>query len=233
MAYQKKTCRCNETQFVAKKNWNVLSYDFVSDDGVVPSSCTIRLCDVDPLTGEKIADLTVFSGYYEAVNQEVRTNLKQIRPERTKKEIAARKRAGEEYAAIFEQKYGYRPSRDDITLYLDEKEGPRSLLSYDATVNENGESYLESVGAFSNPFQDPFEDKIPVELRALRDVAASLSGRLADVYSALLARYDEDEEKVKFIDLAEKWNVSPAQITKDIKKIGNLVKAKAAELSEE
>ena len=139
MAVRNKACCCCETRYVAKKDYTVLRYDFVSGDGMVPSSCVIHLGDSDLRTGERITDLTVFVGYYELVNREVRSNLKQIRPERTRREIAARKRAGGEYAAGFEQMYGYCPGKDAVQVYLDNLEGPRCNVSYDESLNDDGD----------------------------------------------------------------------------------------------
>ena len=43
---------CNETRFTNGKDRNRIVYQFVADDGVTPSTCTIRIGDKDPLTGE-------------------------------------------------------------------------------------------------------------------------------------------------------------------------------------
>ena len=49
----------------------------------------------------------------------------------------------------------------------------------------------------------------------------------------LLGKKDENGSKVKLKDLADKWDVSPAMITKDKALIFDLVRKKAAELAEE
>ena len=230
----KKVNRCNETKYYSKKEWESITYNYVTEDDNTPSSCTIRLGDVDPMTGEKIADMTIFAGYYEQVNREVRSNLDQIRIEKNKKEREETKKMEAILADQFERDHGCRPNKDQLKLELEKVEGkPYILRSTDTMINEEGESALESWLSYSEPFRDPFEDDLPTEFQALRSVASSLTGRLQDVYRAMISRYDPDVQTVRFVTLAKKWNVSPAQITKDIKKIGNLVRAKAAELSEE
>ena len=228
-----KAIRCNDLQVVPKKDWGSLQFDFVSDDGLTPSSVTIRVGDIDPLTGEPV-DMTVLSRYYEQVNREVRTNLSQIRREKTKKE---RQQSSELKAALadkFEKEHGYRPNQDNLQLLVEEVEGsPYFAVPYDALRNENGESGIESWAPFSVPFEDPFEDDLPVEMRALREVGSSLTGRLRDVFDVLLGKTDDNGNKVKLKDLADKWDVCPAMITGYKAQIFDLVRKKAAELAEE
>ena len=60
----------------------------------------------------------------------------------------------------------------------------------------------------------------------LREVASSLSGRLADVYEALLVKYAGGKEKISMTDLARKWGVSVTQICKDREKVIQLIREK-------
>ncbi len=229
----KKGIRCNDLQVVPKKDWGSIQYDFVSDDGLTPSSVTIRVGDVDPLTGE-VVDLTLLSKYHKYVNREVRSNLGQIRLEKTKKELQKTRELKAALADQFEKDHGYRPNRDNLQLELEKVEGsPYFAVPYDALRNEDGESGIESWTPFSCPFEDPFEDDLPVEMRALREVGLSLTGRLRDVFDALLGKTDENGNKVKLKDLADKWDVSPATITMYKKQIFELVRKRAAELTEE
>lgn len=229
----KKVIRCNDLQVVPKKDWDTIQFDFVSDDGLTPSSVTIRVGDVDPLTGE-VVDLTLLSKYHKYVNREVRSNLGQIRLEKTKKELQKTRELKAALADQFEKDHGYRPNRDNLQLELEKVEGsPYFAVPYDALRNEDGESGIESWAPFSCPFEDPFEDDLPVEMRALREVGLSLTGRLRDVFDVLLGKTDDNGNKVKLKDLADKWSVSSAMITKDKALIFDLVRKKAAELAEE
>lgn len=224
---------CMIRKVVPKKDWGTIQFDFVSDDGLTPSSVTIRAGDVDPLTGE-VVDLILLRKYHGYVNREVRTNLGQIRLEKTRKELQKTRELKAALADQFEKDHGYRPNRDNLQLELEKVEGsPYFAVPYDALRNEDGESGIESWAPFSCDFDDPFEDDLPVEMRALREVGLSLTGRLRDVFDVLLGKTDDNGNKVKLKDLADKWSVSSAMITKDKALIFDLVRKKAAELAEE
>ena len=59
---------------------------------------------------------------------------------------------------------------------------------------------------------------------ALREFAQCLSGRLLDVYRMMLERVDAGSEQPLLVSLAAKWNISPAQITRDQEKIRNMIR---------
>ena len=223
----------HETRYVAKKDWNVLRYDFVAGDGLVPSSCEIRLGDPDPLTGEPITDMTVFASYYRLVNQEVRSNLDQIRIEKTKKERRETNELKARLAADFEKKYGYRPNEDNLRLLVEEVQGsPYILVPIDAIVNEEDDSSgIEDWAAYSVPFDDPFEDDESLEIRAMREVGRSLTGKAKVLFDLMYARFDAGAEKIKRVDLADELGVSPAAVTKALAKIAAMIRAKTAELA--
>ena len=235
MEARKNGIPAHDTRYVAKKNWNVLRYDFVSDDGLVPSSCEIRLGDPDPMTGEPITDMTVFSSYYRLVNQEVRTNLDQIRIEKTKKERRKTNELKARLAADFEKEYGYAPNEDNLRHLAEEVEGsPYILVPIDAIVNEEDDSSgVQDWTAYSVPFDDPYEDDESLEIRAMREVGRSLTGRMKVLFDLMYEKFDAGAEKVKRVDLADELGVSPAAITKALAKIAALINAKTAELAAE
>ncbi len=72
-----------------------------------------------------------------------------------------------------------------------------------------------------------------VELQALREVGAALTGRKAEVYEAMLQREAGGKERLRFVDIAHKWNVSLKQITKDQEKIAAMVRKRAEEIRRE
>lgn len=86
MDKMKKGIRCNETRFTNRDKRDRIRFEFVSDDEVTPSSCTVCVGDIDPMTGEKITDLTFFREYYRVVDHEVRENLKANRRKRSSEE---------------------------------------------------------------------------------------------------------------------------------------------------
>lgn len=235
MEARKNGISAHDTRYVAKNDWNVLRYDFVTGDGSIPSSCEIRLGDPDPMTGETITDMTVFSSYYRLVNQEVRSNLDQIRIEKTKKERRKTNELKARLAVDFEKKYGYRPNEDTLRLLAEEVEGaPYILVPIDAIINEEDDSSgLQDWAAYSVPFDDPFEDDEPLEIRAMREVGSSLTGRMKVLFDLMYARFDAGAEKIKRVDLADELGVSPAAVTKALAKIAALIRAKTAELAAE
>ena len=83
--------------------------------------------------------------------------------------------------------------------------------------------------SFSVPAFDPFAEDEPEEILRLREVGASLTGRLADVYEALLVKYAGGKEKITFTALAEKWGVSVTQIGFDRDKIFRMIRKAIAE----
>ena len=79
-------------------------------------------------------------------------------------------------------------------------------------------------------YTEKIDDDIPTELQALQEVAASLTGRLAEVYEAMIQRAAGGQKRVRFSEIAGKWGVSPVQITKDQKRIMEMVRRRADEL---
>ena len=77
------------------------------------------------------------------------------------------------------------------------------------------------------------EVEIPLQLQALREVAASLTGRRAEVYEAMILRAAGGKERIRFSEIARKWGVSPKQITKDQEKIMEMVRRRAAVIRDE
>ncbi len=113
----------------------------------------------------------------------------------------------------------------DHQLYVNNKEF-RNTVSYDTFTNEEGESNMERKICFSIPAEDPFGENEPEAILRLREVASSLSGRLADVYEALLVKYAGGKEKISMTDLARKWGVSVTQICKDREKVIRMIREK-------
>ena len=166
----KKGIRCNETHFTNGEVRNQISFEFVSDDGLTPSSCTVRLGDIDPVTGKPITDLTFFREYYRVVDHQVHKNLAAERVPFLPGEKNRREAEKERFVAEFEEKWGYRPSKDNVLYHLDqmdEERWNRSLQSY--VSDDTGESTLDYHAEFSAPARMDLEET--VEMQALREVA--------------------------------------------------------------
>ena len=227
----KKGLRCNETWYVDGINRDRIRYEFVTEDGVTPSSCMIRLGDTDPRTGEKITDLTFFREYHKLVDHQVMKNNDAMRPGYTSAEKARRMQRKEAIIATFAAEHGYAPSTSDVLWWLEEEEPERYNLPLDCLVDEeDGSDDLNRHAAFSIPLE---EEEESAGLQALREVAAELTRRKAEVYEAMIQRAAGGQVRVRFSEIARKWGVSPKQINKDQEKIKEMVRKRARELMEE
>lgn len=228
----KKGIRCNDTRFTNGEDRNQIRYQFLSDDGVTPSSCTVRLGDIDAVTGEPVTNVSFFREYYRVADHQVHKNLYAEKRELTPAEKAWREREKQAFITEFTERWGYAPSRDDILYHLEQIEEERYHLSKELFVNK--------VTGFSNAdwhtelsYTDSMDEDVPPELLALQEVAASLTGRLAEVYEAMIQRAAGEQERVRFSEIADKWGVNPVQITKDQKRIMEMVRRRAAQIRSE
>lgn len=226
----KKGVRCNETRNDSRQNRDRIRYEFLSDDGITPSSCTVRLGDVDTVTGEAVTDVTVFLEYHRLKDAQVRQNLKAMRPEYTEEEMVRRKETREAISEDFRRRWGYAPSRDDVVYLMEEPE--RWNLSVSVMVNEDGKDHSSRHTELSEPAVMDEEEET-VEMQALREVAVSLTGRKAEVYEAMIQRAAGGRERLRFSDIARKWGVAPKQITMDQERIMEMVRKRAEELRKE
>ena len=226
----KKGIRCNEVRFTNKDKRDRIKFQFVSDDGNTPSSCTVCVGDIDPITGEKITDVTFFREYYRVVDHQVRENLKAERRRQTPEEIARKEKEKETYIRMFVKQWGYTPSRDDVLYHLEQMENEGYHLS--AMVFEDDETG-ENIMDRQSEFCAEMEEEESTQFQALREVAGELTGRKAEVFEAMLQRAAGGKERLRFSDIARRWGVAPKQITKDQVKIKDMIKKKLFELQME
>ena len=228
----KKGIRCNDTHFTNGEDRNRIIFEFVSDDGITPSSCTVRLGDIDPVTGRPITDLTFFREYYRVVDHQVHKNLAAERVRLLPGEKTRRDAEKERFIAEFEEMWGYRPTKDNVLYHLDqldEERWNRSLQTY--VSDDTGESTLDYHSEFSAPAE--MDQAETVEMQALREVAQSLSGRKAEVYDAMIQRAAGGKVRIRFVDIANKWGVAKQQIEKDRRRIMEMVRMRAEEIRKE
>ena len=166
---------CNEYRFTSKAMKNQIVFRFVTNDSITPSSYTVKIGDIDPMTGKPITDPEIFMEYYRLA---------------------------------------------DHQIYVQNKES-NDLLYLDGILNDEGETKSEK--QFSAPEVNPFED-VPEMILRLREVAASLSGRQADIYKALLMKYSGGKEKITMSDLAKKWGVSVTRLCQERDRIIKMIR---------
>ena len=220
----KKNIPCNNTRRTNKKDQNRIVFEFVTEDNITASSCTVRIGDKDPMTGETITNMEFYlKEYYKLDEHQVRKNVENIRapyPEKLKEE---RERLKQKYIREFKQDHGYLPSKDDIRFYLEQKMPENYQMSYDAVRHEDGEPVYECGEEFLYKDEDPFECDLPDCIEALRETISVLPDRLKDVYAAMLQRTAGGAGRITFTDIAKRYNVSPNQIKKDRQKIEKII----------
>jgi len=212
---------CMERQiFILDKCFSTL----LAEDGNTPSSCTVHIGDIDPATGKPITDMTFFKEYYKMIDHEIYTYWKDRRPTLTPEEKKQREEKKARITISFEQQYGYRPSNPDLQWLTGEYIPERYSASIEWYRDQEGNPEDDRIAELGIPFEDPFGENEPEDIRRLREITSSLNGRLADVYEALLVKYAGGKEKLSMKAIAEKWGVSTAQIYKDKDKIIQMIR---------
>ena len=178
---------CNEYYHTVKAKKDRIIYRFVTQDSNTPSSCAIRLGDMDPLTGEPISDIELFMEYHRMADHEI---------------------------------------------YVQGKE-TQNRLSLDGLTFDNGDDQKDHKTSFSTPAVNLFDDDLPEDILCLMEIARSLTGRLADVYDALLVSYAGGKEKLSMRKIADKWNVHISQVYKDKDKIIRMIRKAVEETRKE
>ena len=230
----KKGIRCNDTHFTNGTDRIRIDFRFLSDDRNTPSSCSVRLGTIDPLTGDPISNVSFFSEYYKLVDHQVRKNLYTQRREYTPAEKIRRQKEKEAYIEEFTKRWGYPPSKDNVLYHLEQVEEETYHLPLSVFTNgETGFSTLDCKKDASFSYLAEMDEDVPLRLQALRDVAATLTGRQAEVYEAMIQRAAGGQERLRFSDIAKKWGVAPKQITMDQQRIMEKVRKRAEELSRE
>ena len=76
-----------------KRYQNRIVFEFVTEDGNTPSTCTVRIGDKDPLTGEVITDMEFYlKEYYKVDERQVYVNVKNTRAPSTKAQLEEREK---------------------------------------------------------------------------------------------------------------------------------------------
>ncbi len=213
----------NETHYTPKAERDHLTFQFVTDDGNTASSFTVKIGDIDPVTGEKITNLDFFHTYYRHIDSEIYTNLKNMRPEYTDDQKAWRREEARRYAARFREEHGYAPTRDNILWHLEQKEKQRYNLYYDSLTGEDGDSLTDCMPDFGRRDENPFDTDLPEDVFKLKELAGTLTDRQQDVLEAMLTNIAGGKTKITNTALANRWGVCEKMIRKEqaaiIKKI--------------
>ncbi len=223
---------CNETRHTIKARKSRITFRFVTNDGNTPSACTVGIGDTDPITGETITDMTFFREYYRMEDHDIYSYWKSMKPPLTPTEKEQHNEKKARIAADFEKQYGYRPSNADLRWITDDFMPERFTVSIERFRDEEDNPECDRIKGLGIPSEDPFAEDEPEDILRLREAASSLTGRLANVYEALLVKYAGGKEKITMTSLARKWGVSIQQIYKDRDRIIRMIR-KAVTASQE
>ena len=216
---------CNERIFIGLKGQDRITYTFVTDNEITPSSVTIRCGDRDPMTGRDIPEIC-FREYHRIRNREIYHNSKAERSPFTAKEKEERNRERRHIAETFRKEHGYMPGEDTVEYLLEKKWGCRYNIHLEAVRDEYGDSMAECCLPMEDPAaQEEFIGNETDEILMLREFASSLRGRLLDVYRMMLEKAAGGAGGRLGKDLAKKWGISPSMIVKDERKIIRMLKA--------
>ena len=222
---------CNQTRFTNGKDRNRIVYQFLSNDGVTPSACTVRIDSKDPRTGKPIVDMNFYlREYYKEEDRQIHKNIEAILRPFTEEEKAWCRKAAKAFIRKFEQENGYRPSEDSIRYHLERVIAENYHLYLDQIKNCNGEPVDEFANEFMKNDEDPFGTDLPDDIYALREIANSLTGRLRAVYEAMLQHAAGGAGRITFTEVAREWHVSYNQVMKDSKTIEKLIREKIGAL---
>lgn len=220
---------CFEYNEIGPKGQMKIDFRFVSGDGETASSCTVALGDPDPMTGERITDVTFFREYHLLRNREIYYNKKAVAAPWTSREKETRNALRERIASDFEAEHGYAPDKGTLDWLLGEQMPKRYCLQMDSLVNEEGESCVESMMAFSDPSAENAYREVEEEGHTLDDFERTLTPIQQDVFRMLRMKSEGICVHGMGLKLAEKWGVHKSDISKTKLAIGKKLRKWLAE----
>ena len=243
---KKQEIRCIETRFTNVKQRDRIWFNFVTGDDIEPplypdkpgeepirSVCVVKVGDIDLLSGQMITQ-ELLDAYYKLEDAQIRKNLNYQRYEFTKEEQAGRRKIKKKYMAEFREGHGHFPSEDDVKFYMEMHEPERwNILISTLVEKEDKDDMTDREKKLSIPLVKMDSEENSAEMRAMQEVAASLTGRLEVVWEAMLQRAAGGTERLRFKDLADMWDVSQERVSQYRKRIERMIKKRAEELRKE
>ena len=212
---------CNDRNFTAPAAQDRITWTFASDDGETPHGCCIRAGDPDPLSGEAVSEAWIKT-YHRIRNREVYRNLKAERIPWTGREKALRLSERAAIAREFTLEYGYEPDSETVGYLLEERWGNRYHFHADLFSGTDGPRSLLTLA--DEQAQQAFPGNLPNDVCILCEFASALTGRLRDVYRLMLEKASGGAGAVLGKEIAEKWHVSPAMISKDQVRLRKMIR---------
>lgn len=215
---------CNETRHTLKADRDRINFRFVTDDRNTPSGCTVRIGDTDPLTGERITEMTFMREYYKLVDHEIYTYWKDRHTALTSAEKKQREERKAAFLADFENRFGYRPSEADLRWMTDDFMPERYSASVEWYRDQEGNPESDRIAGLGIPCADIYGENEPEDVCQLKEVASGLTGLQADLYEWLLVKYAGGEVKLSMKDIADKWDISLSQAYEEKNEIIRIIR---------
>ena len=219
----KKGISCFDYSEIGPKGQNRINFHFVTDSGEVESSCSVSLGDIDPMTGERITDLTFFREYHLLRNRQIYYNKKAVSAPLSGKEKEIRQALRQKIASDFVREYGYMPDNSTLNWLLHEKYPRQYRLELDSFYNDEGEFWGDCVAEFADPAAEKTFREVEEEGHTLDDFEQTLSPFLQDIFRMLRQESEGINVRGMGKQLAEKWGVDKSYISRMKLKIGKLL----------
>lgn len=212
---------CFEYSEIGPKGQNRIDFRFVTGDEEIASHVRVSLGDTDPLTGEKIIDVTIFQEYRRMHNQEVYGNKKAVVPPLSAREKEARCELRNRIAAKFRQEFGYMPDKGTLKWLLSEQAPREYRLEIDSFVTEEGDSWADCVAAFADPSaEEAFREAENNGENLLESFAETLDERELEMFRLLQMKADGCDMHGMICHLAAKWGMEQYKVSRMKARIG-------------
>lgn len=217
----KKGLPCFTYSEIGPKGQNRIDFRFVAGDDEIASRVRVSLGDIDPLTGEKIVDVTIFREYRRMHNQEVYGNKKAVAAPLSGREKENRRELQSRIAEKFKAEFGYEPDKGTLR-YLLAWQAPRQYrVEIDSFVTKEGDSWADCVAAFADPSAEAaFREAENGGEDLLEAFAETLNARELEMFRLLQMKADGCDMRGMINHLAEKWGMEQYKVSRMKARIG-------------
>ncbi len=215
---------CFDYTEIGPKGQDKITFQFVTGERNIPASAKVTLGDTDPMTGEKVTDVTFFREYHLQRNREIYYNKKAVACQLTGKEKEERQAIRTQIEEEIREKYGYAPDRGTLKWLVNERMPKQYRLEIDSFRDDEGASLTERMPEFADKEAEKDFQAIENEGHTLDDFEETLSPIQRDVFNLLRMQSEGINVRGMGKQLAEKWHVDKSDISKTKQQIGKLLK---------
>ena len=209
---------CFDNKTTNEKNETSLFYQFVSGNKEIASSCRVTLGDMDPRSGERITDRTIFTELRHLQYIQAYYNRQEDCVSWTKREREAQDEMRHRITEEFVNNYDYAPDKDTLEWMLQEKWPKKYRVHMDGfTEGDDGENFRDSLLILED--RSAADDLQKAEC-ALDEFAETLDEREHELFNLLLLKSEGFNIHGMVNTLADKWGVEQYAVSRMKKKIG-------------